>query len=340
MTLEGRDITVVGAGVGGATAALLLARAGAAVTLLERAPVSAPVGAGILLQPNGLAVLADLGLTGALFRVGHAMRSTTIRSGGRVVHTVRSPEPVLALRRSVLQSVLLDAVAAEPRIDLRFDAEVTGADPTGTVELIWDGRSGTLTADLVVGADGVHSVVRGAGDFGATVRPTGRRYVRALVPRFDFEGEEWLPGGILGGAPVDATTTYLYASSADLLPPELRSVPLIETEVSRVDCRSWHDGRIVLLGDAAHAMAPNLGQGANATLVDAAVLTTELTGYRRLYPALEQYTRRRLPEVTRIQNRSDRVARMATIRHPVLRGARDLALRLVDRKSDRDHAVV
>jgi 2-polyprenyl-6-methoxyphenol hydroxylase-like FAD-dependent oxidoreductase len=340
MTLEGRDITVVGAGIGGAAVALLLARAGAAVTLLERAPASAPVGAGILLQPHGLAVLADLGLAGPLFRAGHAMRTTTIRSGGRVVHTVRSAEPVLALRRSVLQSVLLDAVASEPRIDLRFDAEVTAVDPTGSVDLTWDGRSGTLAADLVVGADGVHSVVRDAGDFGATVRPTGRRYVRALVPRTDFEGEEWLPGGILGGAPVDATATYVYASSADLLPAEMRAATLIETEVVRVDCRTWHDGRTVLLGDAAHAMAPNLGQGANTTLVDAAALATELTGYRRLYPALERYTRRRLPEVTRIQNRADLVARVATVRNPVLRRARDLTLRLVDRKSDRDRAVV
>ena len=338
MTLDGRDITVVGGGIGGSAVALLLARAGAAVTLLERGPATAEVGAGLLLQPNGLAVLADLGLADALHRAGHPMESATVRSGGRPVLTIRGS--VLAVRRSVLRSVLLDAVAGEPRIDPRFDADVTAADQTGTIEMTWDGRPGTLAADLVVGADGVHSVVRAAGEFGAVVRPTGRRYVRGLAPRFDLAGENWAPGGIFGGAPVDADTTYFYASSADLVPPEIRCAISHVDDVLRVDCQRWHDGRMVLLGDAAHAMAPNLGQGANSALVDAAVLVDALTRYRQLYPALDHYTRRRLPEVTRLQNRADLLARVATIRNPLLRRSRDLLVRLAGRRIDREPAAV
>jgi 2-polyprenyl-6-methoxyphenol hydroxylase-like FAD-dependent oxidoreductase len=340
MNLRGRDVTVVGAGIGGSAVALLLARAGAAVTLLERRSAGTVEGAGILLQPNGLHVLDQLGLSAELHRAGHAMRETTISSGGRVVMTVRSSDHVLAVRRSVLQEVLRDAVAAEPGIDARFRAEVASVDQTGTVELNWDGRPGTIAADLVIGADGVHSVVRRDGEFGAVVRPTGRRYVRGLVPRVPFEGEMWSPGGIAGGAPVDASTTYFYASSTDLLPAEIAravdSTKVLVNEVIRVDCQRWHDGRTVLLGDAAHAMAPNLGQGANCALEDAAALVAELCAYGQWYPALDRYSRRRLPVVSRVQDRADLLARVATLRNPVLRFGRDLALRLVDHRTERE----
>ena len=97
---------------------------------------------------------------------------------------------------------------------------------------------------------------------------------------------------------------------------------------------------MVLLGDAAHAMAPNLGQGANSALVDAAVLVDALTRYRQLYPALDRYTRRRLPVVTRLQNRADLLARVATMRNPLLRRSRDLLVRLAGRQIDREPAAV
>ena len=77
MSVDGQHVAVVGAGIGGLATAVLLARAGATVTLLERAPAITAVGAGILLQPNGLAVLGGLGLDGPLRAAGHRMDKTT-----------------------------------------------------------------------------------------------------------------------------------------------------------------------------------------------------------------------------------------------------------------------
>lgn len=365
MSIEGRDVTVVGAGIGGAAAALLLARAGAAVTLLERRADPAPAGAGILLHPNGLAVLTGLGLGERLHRAGRVLRDTVVLAGGPTpVMTVASPDfgagldHLLAVRRSDLHAALSAAVGAEASVDRRYGAEVTSVDQTGSVELAWRGRTVTLTADLVVGADGVHSVVRRAGEFGASDPAPGHRYLRGLVPHPDgvrLVGEHWTALGVFGGAPVDADTLYFYAAAgsapvaealaaADL--PALRRAwarvlpsagPILDTvtnvdqllvnDVLRVDCRRWHDGRTVLLGDAAHAMAPTLGQGANSALVDAAILVAELTGQNRLYPALERYTRRRRPAVTRVQNRADTLTRIAAVPSPALRGVRNALLR-------------
>jgi 2-polyprenyl-6-methoxyphenol hydroxylase-like FAD-dependent oxidoreductase len=371
MNIAQVDVVVVGAGIGGMAAALLLARAGASVSLLEHAATPTMVGAGILLQPNGLAVLTGLGVAGALERAGHRMTASTVHGAGRSpIARLTVPDfgggldHVLAVRRNLLYDVLLAAVSDEPAIDWRLGATVHAAGADGAVELEWLGRASTIDADLVVGADGIGSTVRAGGAFGVRERVAGRiadQYLRGLVSRRDGEidGEHWTALGLFGGTPVDASTCYFYGSASatpvataiaagDLLACQAawaRVLPvagellgrlsgfaeLLVNRAERVDCRRWHDGRLVLLGDAAHAMAPTLGQGANSALVDAAVLTAELAATGSVPDALEHYASRRRPAVTRVQDRADRVARMSRLTNPALRGVRDAGMRVLAR---------
>jgi 2-polyprenyl-6-methoxyphenol hydroxylase-like FAD-dependent oxidoreductase len=172
----------------------------------------------------------------------------------------------------------------------------------------------------------------------------------------DVEGAEWTALGLFGCAAVDARTCCFHASATAAPITTARDLPafqdawaraspaagrvvgrvsrfedLLVTTTGRVDCDRWHDGRLVLLGDAAHAMAPTLGQGANSALVDAVVLTAELAATTSVPDALERYARRRKRAVTRVQDRADRIAWLSALTSPGGRRLRDIALRATGR---------
>jgi 2-polyprenyl-6-methoxyphenol hydroxylase-like FAD-dependent oxidoreductase len=351
------------------TAGLLLGSAGASVRLLERVAEPAAVGAGLLLQPNGLAVLYALGLGEQLQQAAWRTPPAAIRDpSGSVLLELPLPDfghgldHALVLRRSHLYGVLLAAVQTHPAITVQLGTQVTGASPDGTVRAWRQGMETAIAADLVVGADGEASTVRAGGDFGAVARATGACYGRALVPGAGYElgwGEYWTPLGLFGGAPLGDGSTYLYldvtapavaraladrdlagfrgrwAAALPLAASALEGLGsldgLLVNRVVRVDCKRWADGRLVLVGDAAHAMAPNLGQGANSAIVDAAVLTAELAAARPLPEALARYTARRRRAVGWVQDAADRLARLSRVSHPALRRGRDVALRRLGR---------
>jgi 2-polyprenyl-6-methoxyphenol hydroxylase-like FAD-dependent oxidoreductase len=102
---------------------------------------------------------------------------------------------------------------------------------------------------------------------------------------------------------------------------------LVVNQVIRVDCERWAADRVVLIGDAAHAMAPNLGQGANSALVDAAVLVWELAQPGEQKDALARYEARRRPAVRLVQDTADRLGWLSDVMHPALRWLRDGAVR-------------
>ena len=241
----------------------------------------------------------------------------------------------LALTRAHLCQVLDEAVRARPGIDTSFGCEVVWAGRDGSVERR-DAAGGTtrIDADLVVGADGIGSVVRSSGDFAARRSRTASLAIRALVvgEPFSQPQEAWGRGGIVIAAPVGDGQAYLALSACrgrlkaamtgrdlaalgrygDRLLPgvavALRGVQsfddLIVTPIETVACRRWVDGRMVLLGDAAHVMTPHLGQGANSALLDAYALAEELAGGRACQQALAAYAARRRRKVARIQRLS------------------------------------
>jgi 2-polyprenyl-6-methoxyphenol hydroxylase-like FAD-dependent oxidoreductase len=267
----------------------------------------------------------------------------------------------IAVRRTDLHRLLLDAVASVASVDRRFGCAAVSADPDGAVRLSSTAENGadpgsmSVRADVIVGADGVNSAVRSTGGFESRVS-SGSSYVRSIVrgrasPWFE---EYWTPLGSFGHAPLGSDLVYFWAAAhvgaaadavagrdlgafrqewrrvlpaaADLLERVSSFDDLLVNTVRRVDCWRWFSGRLVLLGDAAHAMAPSLGQGANSALVDGVVLADELTRTPSVMDALVEYDKRRRPLARRVQKTAGVLQRLCGIERLTALRLRDALL--------------
>ncbi len=347
---------VVGAGVGGLAAGLALQRRGWSVQVVERSTALEEVGAGLAVAPNALRVLDQLGVASGLRSLA-ALRGTAglQRPDGRWISRTdaaaaeaRYGDPTIVVHRATLVAALADAL--EPGT-LRLGTPVTEVDAaTGRVVL----PDGAETADLVVAADGLHSAIRGR-LFPAHPAPvyTGVTSWRFIVPRPPGElelSETWGNGRVVGVVGLGDGRIYCYATApappgaraADSERAELirqfgrwhRPIPqLIEaaTDVIRTDIRCldrplprFHQGRVAIVGDAAHAMTPNLGQGACQAVEDAAVLAARADD-------LARYSAERVPRTTAVAVASRRIGRLANVRNPVLTALRNTAMSLAGR---------
>jgi 2-polyprenyl-6-methoxyphenol hydroxylase-like FAD-dependent oxidoreductase len=322
-------IVVVGGGVGGLTTAIALRSVGIEARVLERAPELREVGAGIGLWPNAIHVLERLGL-GAEVRAlgGGRLGGAVVTHQGRrlsdqpaAVLEARWGAPTIAVLRSDLQALLR---AALPEEAIVLGVEVTGLDVgSDQVELSFAGGDRT-TADLVVGADGLRSVVRAQmlGDGPPRYRGyTAWRGVAAVGSGRGLDGasELWGPGARFGVLPTRDARAVWYASAnvpeggrggrgeheevlerfgswPDPIPAVLAATPpdaVVRNDVyDRSITRRWVSHRVALVGDAAHPMTPDLGQGACQAIVDAWVLADAVRrGDDSLEGALQEYER-------------------------------------------------
>ena len=307
----GRRAVVAGAGIGGLTAAAALGRRGWDVTVLERARALEPVGAGLGLAPNALHALDAIGLGAGVRRLSAVQGQGGLRrpDGRWLVRTdlnaiaARFGDPQLMALRANLVGLL---AASLPAGALRTGVTVTSVDagaPGRPARVVTS--AGDLDADLVVAADGIGSVIR------AALFPDhpGPRYSGFTAWRFVAPGpagpvepaETWGTGAVFGTFPLAAGGVYCYASAAappgarhddetaelkrrfggwhDPVPGLIGSVPpasVLHDDVYWIaePLPAYHRGRVAILGDAAHAMTPHLGQGACQAIEDAVVLAS------------------------------------------------------------------
>ncbi|GHH50436.1 FAD-dependent monooxygenase [Streptomyces candidus] len=353
---------VIGSGIGGLTAALALHQRGLRVTVLERAASLEPVGAGIGLAPNALRALDVVGLGDTVRRLAAWQGPGGVRTpGGRWLARTDSSaavrrfgDPLVLVHRATL----VEALAARlPDRTIRTGTPAELVD-RGAV----DGRpavvrtpDGDLEADLVVGADGIRSGVRGAlfpEHPGITYAGFTAWRVVVPAPAEPFAPHEtWGRGQIWGTQPLKDGRIYAYAAAAapagerspdgekaELLrryAPWHHPVPQIldaatdatllrgDVHHMNIPLPAHHRGRTVLIGDAAHAMCPALGQGGNQAVEDGIVLAHHVGPAGDLGAALAAYTADRLPRTTGIVRKSARVARLTMLSGTTAVGLRD-----------------
>tara|TARA_R110002051_G_scaffold52574_2_gene99782 strand:- start:15046 stop:16194 length:1149 start_codon:yes stop_codon:yes gene_type:complete len=299
-----QSVAIVGAGIGGLTAALAFARNGAEVFVLEQAPALTEVGAGLQITPNGGRVLQALGLTDAVFKAGIAAEAVvpkdalTGRDVTRFDLTTQTPRYRFFHRASLL-NLLADAARAAG-VEVNLGVQVHGMDADGVLQT----SNGPMHADVVVGADGIHSKMRAYCQPDAQQAAfTGQVAWRGVVPMREAPAQAhiWmaprrhvvtypLPNGLLNVVAVQersdwAAEGWSHIDDAhNLRNAFAECAPAVREILAQIDTPllwglfrhpvvpQWTRRTVALLGDAAHPTLPFLAQGANLAIEDAFVL--------------------------------------------------------------------
>jgi 2-polyprenyl-6-methoxyphenol hydroxylase-like FAD-dependent oxidoreductase len=347
--------------------AVALRQIGVEVAVYERTTTIREVGAGIALWPNALKALYRLGMLDAIRAICLAeQRGRIVTWRGDILQETPMTEirrrfgaPVVVAHRADVQTALLQAL--DPAT-VHLNAACTGfsQDATGVTAHFADGRE--VRADLLVGADGLHSAVRAQ-----LLGPQRPRYAGYTAWRGIATGEglgdpgtgfeTWGCGARFGLAHVDRTRVYWYgtinAPEGGTDAPEGRKAEVLrlfgtwhapiralieatpESAILRNDIydrepiRTWSRGRVTLLGDAAHPTTPNLAQGACQALEDAVVLAQAVQNAPDVAAALRQYEARRVARTRMITLLSRRLGDIGQWSNPTACRVRDAVMKRI-----------
>ncbi|QRN94149.1 FAD-dependent monooxygenase [Archangium violaceum] len=361
-----RKALVIGGGIGGLTAALALRRSGWEVEVFEQAPRLREVGSGLMVSPNAMRVLFGLGLRHVVERGAEMTHFEMCSWRGTPLVRGRSEElgfcadaPPTLFHRAALHGALHEALGSE---GVHLGARLARFEDDGRTVRAWfeDGRE--ARGEVLVGADGLRSVVRARLHPGEPLRYAGYPCWRGLVRAFSHPA---LPRGILRetqGAGVRFAAGYVredlvyWWATANW--PREQPVPrgdkafLLETfrtahapipeliaatneaDVLRNDLHDrrslerWGEGRVTLLGDAAHPMMPNLGQGACSAIEDAAVLAAVLEETEDIAGGLRRYEARRQSRTSWLQRGSWMFGVVGQWKNPLAVWLREQSIRL------------
>jgi 2-polyprenyl-6-methoxyphenol hydroxylase-like FAD-dependent oxidoreductase len=364
--LHMHHVIIIGGGIGGLTAAIALQRRGIAAHVYEAAPELRTVGAGISLQANAVQVLDRLGLAETVRRAGAApARAELLDERGTILQTIdlraieqRYGFPTIAIHRARLHDALL-AQLAKGTLHLGKAARQIEQDGQSVHVQFADGS--TAQGSVALAADGVRSGVRRQLFPEAQPRYSGQSSYRAVMRtalpiELEQVGQEiWGRGRRFGFSPIGGGEVYCFAT-LDAPPGVTESVAQAKAQLQELfasfpapvsnliaaaeaeqlirtdmdDLRPlprWYHGRVALLGDAAHATTPNLGQGGAQAIEDAWVLAESLARYAAPEQAFAAYQRTRQAKATMVVNRSWQMGKLAHLKNPLGRALRNALMR-------------
>ncbi len=343
-----RRVIVIGAGLGGLTAASCLSRAGFDVTVYEQAAALGAVGAGIQIGPNAIKVLRYLGIEDALETVAVRPDGLDVRDWqtGRVINTITLGEtyaqqynaPCYHVHRADLHALLAQAFESVAPGRIRLDAKCEGLQTGDSRVRVQFADGSSAEGDVLVGADGIHSVVRETLFGPDHPRFTGMVAFRGIVPlaqlpagMIERRGYNWtgphhhfvhylLKGGTMvncvGVCEQDDWRTESWSVEGDLHEFQAEFAgwhDTIQALIGGMDrcfkwalydrdpLPQWTRGHATLLGDACHPMLPFLAQGACMSIEDGYVLAHCLRANGDVERGLEAYESIRKPRVSEVQ---------------------------------------
>ncbi len=359
-------VAIAGAGIGGLTLAIALRRLNIDAHVYERAAELRPVGAGLSLMANAMLALRAIGIEESIAAMGEAAQTSVgLRSDGAELSRFPIAEvasevgaSAVLLHRADLHAALLDALGAE-HVTLGRAATGYRDDAGAPAALRFDDGS-EVEAELIVGADGLHSAIRKqlTGD-ASPPEYSGYTSWRGVTDtlcgaRPGQLSETWGRGSRFGIAPVGRGRVYWFAvanapagerDAGDPRPmllerygswhPPIRALieatapeRIVRTDIAdRPVITGWRRGRVALLGDAAHPMTPNLGQGGCQAIEDAVVLSGALASHAKLPDALADYERIRVARANRIVRDARRFGALAAREGALFQVVRDALIR-------------
>ena len=359
-----RRALIVGAGIGGLAAGSALRKAGWNVRIFERYPSPGELGFGLGLAPNAMAALGELAVGGVVQGRGFEPTTGEIRRmDGAVLKRVALPRgmlggPMVMAMRPALHGALLAAVGAD---SITAGTAATGFTIHGARVALHLESGDAVEGDLLVGADGVHSVIRRQlHRTEPPPRPSGivsvRGAVDGAISHLDGSDAVYYLGPGLESMFVRASATGIYwfvAAAEALLPPRTHAADVLAHLMPRFDetfraitsatselrydgvlvdrdpLPFWGTEVVTLVGDAAHPMLPHTGQGAAQAIVDGVTLGRMLSQDVDVAVTLRAFEAERRPKTAALVRQGRRTARFMRIRNPVACVARETVIRMM-----------
>lgn len=363
-------IDIIGAGIGGLTTAIALKQKGFEVRVFEQAKAFRPIGAGIILAINAMQVFEKLGLKDEITK--HGVPLTRMKITKADLNPLLDVEfgafekkfgsTNTAIHRGVLQQIL---AAQLDDSEVNYGHQLQSIKKFGASYELNFGQNRRIESSLVLGADGLNSTVRNSLFQENTVRQAKQvcwRGVTEFILPLQLQtelNEAWGKGDRFGFVPIGSGKVYWYALKSyetdvnefgveDLAAffagyhPVIREI-ILATEKEQIHTaeiadlkpiKTWHQDQVCLIGDAAHATTPNMGQGACQAIEDAHILAACLAKYSPS-EAFEKFQQIRMPKAHSVVNASWSFGKMAHWSNPIGRAFRNTMLKMAPASMNR-----
>jgi 2-polyprenyl-6-methoxyphenol hydroxylase-like FAD-dependent oxidoreductase len=355
---------IIGGGIGGMTAALALKQVDIDVSVFEQAPELREVGSGLPLWTNAIRALQKLGLADEIVKLGESVSAGSITTWrGDILADLRAEELLkrlgtinMVVHRAELLAALLEALGTK-HVHLGAVCVGCSQDVNSVYAHFADGSE--VQGDLLIGADGLRSTIRS--QLFGSIKPGYAGYTcwrgLAHITRGNLETWAWGKGYQFGITPMNKGRAYWFAQRYapegakdnaagrkhevlelfhdwhDPIPAVIEATA--EKDILRNDIyelpplRQWSRGLVTLLGDAAHAMTPNLGQGACQAIEDGVALGASLRAAPDVVTALKVYDTQRMKRTRRITQMARLVGQAVQVENPAVSSARNFMVKMI-----------